>query len=61
MIPKTVLKSFSYKQITELDKKSEKFKELALEVVAEFKNVGFLCLDQLPYFDDQEFLDSLKW
>ena len=61
MVPKTVLKSFSYNELVELDPKSDEFKRKGKEIVEEFKTVGFLRLVDLAEFDDQEFLNQLKW
>ena len=40
---------------------SDDFKRLAEQIVAEFRDVGFIRMIEIEDFDDQELLKQLKW
>ena len=57
----TELRSFSFRRLSEVLENTEEFATVAAEIVAEFKTVGFLRLEDIPGFIDQELLDEIKW
>ena len=57
----TELRSFSFRRLSEVLENTEEFATVAGEIVAEFKTVGFLRLEDIPGFIDQELLDEIKW
>ena len=57
----TKLRSFSFDEISKISENSKEFTEISTEIVNEFKNVGFLRLENIPGFNDEEFLDQIKW
>ena len=59
--PRCELLSISYEKISKLEVSSGDFKRLADQVVAEFRDVGFIRVVEIEDFDDQELLKRLKW
>ena len=57
----TKLRSFSFDEISKISEDSKEFSEISTEIVHEFKNVGFLRLENIPGFNDEEFLEQIKW
>ena len=61
MASTTKLRSFSYKRLFEMNTDSAEFQAAANDIVNEFKTIGFLRLENIPAFSDEEFLNEIKW